>query len=231
MGERKGMTLLEAMLAVGILAIALMGFVAVLVNVNMINGIIQEDTAALNAAHEVMSAVRTANLQYIGLEKQYKSNLHYVYQTYRNYTFDVKFYHGARTNSLGIPDSNGTPRPPGEVVLALDESPQEGDYGRDLDGNGQPDGIDLNQDGALGKLVYRTGAQGESLFPLDLNGDGDFNDRLPTESDQVDAYLGAIKLMPVAVAVRWRREVNEATAGVTLMTVIAKITEAELSYE
>jgi hypothetical protein len=77
----------------------------------------------------------------------------------------------------------------GEVILILDESPDEAAYGRNLGVPGGGSGVDLNGNGATTDVL--NGAD----FQVDIDGDGAFNTDAVAEAN--------LRLIPVVVLIRW----------------------------
>ena len=124
------------------------------------------------------------------------------------HTFRVHLVDGT-TQSLGL-EVSGVQQDEGEVIIIQDETPDEGSYGRDLDGDGNPDGVDLNSDGQRTGVIS---APGSSIFPLDINGTNGTGDEF--------VAAASMNLMPVVVVVRWR-SMTGIERRIQLMSVIGR---------
>jgi prepilin-type N-terminal cleavage/methylation domain-containing protein len=193
----KALTMVELMIALAILAVVMLGAFSTLHASARQNQYFREEAAALRAAQAELARVRNAELTSSTTPSR------------ADYTFTVALVEGQPAGSRGLLEISGS-RPEGEVVFIADETPDESDYGMDLDGNGYPDGVDLNGDGIVGRRAERPDAG--FLFPLDLNGDGAIDvDPLADRSQ--------MKLVPVIVIIRWR-SFTGIEGRVELMTVI-----------
>ena len=195
-GLEEGMSLLELMIALAILSIAILGAGSVLVTTTQANFLVREDAAAMRVARAKIAEIKSTDFDDIITD--YGSN----------YTFRAELVDGVSMN-LGL-EVTGVQQDEGEVVIITDETPDEADYARDLDGNGSADGVDLNSDAS------RTGAftvPGPCVFPMDLNCDGDINDNVVAAAD--------MDLIPVVVIIRWRSQ-GGGTRRVELMTIVGR---------
>ncbi len=198
MGEPRraaGFTMIELMVAVTVIAVMLIGAGSAVSTTMRLNQLMREEGAAIRAAETKLAEIRAATFAYAAT-------------SYSNHTFSVRLLREHRV-SMGL-EVSGAAQPEGEVVLVTDETPDEASYGRDLDGDGSADGVDLNGDGfAIGNLT--TPSSG-SLFPLDLNENGNTTDGVVAAAN--------LKLLPVVVIVRWRSLAGGLEGRVQLMTVI-----------
>lgn len=203
-----GMSLIEVMIAISVLGVAMMGAFSALMTSLKYNQLMREEAAAVQAATQKMAEIRGAAAT--DFEGIFKSKDNGGYGTDVNgdpYTWTLRLLVGQKAGSMGI-EAGGAVQPEGEVVLILDENPDEGDYGRDLDGDGGPDGVDLNGNGVIGTVGTGT------LFPLDLNLDGD-------TSDDLSGAPGNMRMVPVVVVVRWMSRTGTEDR-IDLMTVIGQ---------
>lgn len=220
MKSEKGVTLIEAMMALTVLAIAVAGTITAVLTASMSNTISREYARAYERAQEVIAEIRsTASTNFGG-----------IVSTYDQKEFVVEFYRGQddRCPNCGEPASvvditckkcseslqggprmgipkGGVPSKEGYVVIVNEEAPyirsdNRADYGRDLEpADGVKDGI------ALGDKQDPDGP-----FPLDLNADGDTDD------------VVADPIIPVFVIVRWRTVGRPGSNRVQLCTFIAR---------
>ncbi len=206
-GSRRaaGFSLIEVMIAVSVLAVMMAGASSSIATVLRHNQIMREEGAAIQAAERMLAQVRAAATGVYGL-----AGVVTIYgETSGNpYTERARLLRG-HTPKMGLKVS-GTAQDELEVVLILDETPDESSYGRDLDGTSGPDGIDLNGDNDAVDIL-NSPASG-SLFPLDLDGSETFGDAVAA---------GDLQLLPVVVIVRWRSLAGGLPGRVVLMTIIA----------
>jgi len=200
MGEPRktaGFTMIELMVAVSVIAVMLIGAGSAVTTSMRLNQLMREESAAIRVAEAKIAEIRAATFAYAA-------------SGYNNHTFSVRLLRQHQV-SMGL-EVSGAAQPEGEVVLVTNETPNEASYGRDLDDEAGPDGVDLNGDGfAIGNL---TSPSSGSLFPLDLNGNGNTTDGVVTAAD--------LKLLPVVVIVRWRSLARGLEGRVQLMTVIGE---------
>lgn len=211
-----GFSLIELMIAITVLAVALGGAAAAW-NTAMTQGqLMREEAVALRAAEEVLATIQGTDYDILTppnwvegrnvggwlLAEASAPSLA------REAPFEVSLVAG-HSPRMGL-EYNGTAQAEGEVIIIMNENPQEGDYGRDLDGDGSSDGVDIDSDGSL------SGVPVGSIFPLDLNGDGD-------ATDDLSADPNSMVLIPVVVLVRWQSLGGKAIQGrLQLMTVVRK---------
>jgi type II secretory pathway pseudopilin PulG len=189
--------MIELMIAVAVIAVMVVGAGSALTSTMRLNQFMREEAAAIRAAETKLAEIRAAAFVYAATN-------------YGNHTFRVSLLRG-HDPSMGL-EVSGAAQSEGEVVLVTNETPDETAYGRDLDDEPGPDGVDLNGDGfAIGSLPSSTAG---SLFPLDLNGDGDTNDGV--------VAAGNLELLPVVVIIRWQSLAKGMEGRVQLMTVIGK---------
>ena len=142
----RGLTLIELMIAVAILAIAICGIMSAYFSSHRLNVRSREEAIAVAAAQDKLAEIR---------EHSFAD----IVSTYGGQTFQV----------LGLtPVTPGADQ--GEVIIINDESPDEAAYGRDLDPPVGPDGVDLDGNGRRTDVLGV--ATVTSTFPADLDGDG-----------------------------------------------------------
>ena len=129
MKSKKGVTLVEVMIAVSVLAVAVTGTIAAVQTSNMSNTLSREYARANEAAQTQIAEIRAESFnQIVG--------------RYENATFNVDFYPEQRR--AGAPRMGIGGAAEGEVVIVRDERPSRFSYGRDLEpADGTPDGVDL----------------------------------------------------------------------------------------
>ncbi len=187
-----GFSLIEVMIATSVLAVMMAGASSTLGVVWRHNQLMREEASALRAADSMLAQIRAASLGVYGLmgvEAAYGEPSPGV-----PYTFAVQLLRGHQA-SMGV---DGAPE--GKVLLIMDETPDESDYGVDLNGDG--DAVDtLSSTGSL------------LLFPLDLDGSGTFGDVVAP---------GDLQLLPVVVIMRWNSLAGGLEGRVQLMTIIGE---------
>lgn len=155
-----GFTLIEVVISVAVLATAIAGAFTMYVTQAKSGQWTEERRTAVQAAQEELDAIRN-DLSATGLTDQ-------LFNDYGP---------GGGKASFNVPGLTpiGT-LPTGVVTVINDESPDEGDFLVDLNGNGNRTDIS------------------PAPFPLDINGDGDAND---------DVVTGGFSVFPVVVTVQW----------------------------
>lgn len=184
----KGFTLIELMIALSVITTMIVGASMAMTTSIRYSNYLKEEAAAARVAEALLAEVRAANFSTI-------------VATYDGLTRDVELIPNQVTE---IRYSDDTKIDEAEFVIITDETPNEADYGRDIETfqdksvvptpDGSPDGIDLDDN------VDRTNtpsSASNSLFPMDLNGDGD-------TTDDLSATPGTMRLIPVVVIIRWR---------------------------
>ena len=185
MSSEKGVTLVEVMIAISVLAIAVAGTISAVQTSNMSNTISREHARAAEAAQAMIAEIRA-------------ESFNQIVSRYENTTFNVDFYPEQRR--AGAPRMGIGGAAEGEVVIVRDENPSRFNYGRDLDGDGTPDGVDLG-------TVWGSG--------LDLDASGGI------DAAGVTIAPGALQVIPVYVIVRWQTVGGPLTGRVQLCTFIA----------
>jgi len=191
-----GFSLLELMIAAAILVVVILGTGSVITTTTRQNFMVREDAAAMRAARAKLAEIQAYT--YDDIVAEFGSG----------YTFRVLLVDGT-TQSLGL-EVSGAQQDEGEVVIIQDETPAEASYGRDLNNDSVPDGVDLNSDGQTNGVIS---APGNSIFPLDLNGTNG------TADNSVAA--ASMNLIPVVVVVRWR-SMTGIERRIQLMSVIGR---------
>ena len=124
MKSEKGVSLIEVMVALTVLAMATVGTITAVQLAGMSNSVSREYARAYEAAQERIAIIRSTNFDSIPA-------LH-------GNTYPVDFY-GRQAARMGIGGGDEL-----EVVIVRDENPYPDDYGRDLEPLGDgPDGVDL----------------------------------------------------------------------------------------
>jgi prepilin-type N-terminal cleavage/methylation domain-containing protein len=155
-----GLTLIEVVIAVAVLAVAMAGVFGAIMICFQMNTRAREDSIALSAAQDMLAQIRNTVFENVPT-------------TYDGMTFPVP---GLAPPSPGVD--------PGEVVIIRDETPDESVYCRDLEAPAGPDGVDLNGDGDTWDILD-TAVPGET-FPLDLNReDGPVSDEVALDKMKV----------------------------------------------
>jgi prepilin-type N-terminal cleavage/methylation domain-containing protein len=179
-----GFTLLELMVAVTVMAVMIAGAAMTLNSSWRQNQFMREEVAAIRAAED-----KIAELRGMGLDGLKTAIVDSTLMT----SFPVTLVrgHGARMGPSGGDE--------GQVIPILDEDPDETAYG--------VDGVDIDDNGTVATTTAG------SIFPIDLNGDGD-------DTDDLSTSVGDMKLIPVVVVVRWESLAKGLTGRVQLLTVI-----------
>ena len=186
MSSRKGVTLVEVMIAISVLAVAVAGTISAVQTSNMSNVISREHARAAEAAQAMIAEIRAESFDQI-------------VSRYENATFDVHFYPEQRR--AGAPRMGIGGAAEGEVVIVRDETPGRLNYGRDLDGDGTPDGVDLG-------TVWGSG--------VDLDASGGI------DGAGVTVAPADLQIIPVYVIVRWETVGRPLRGRVQMCTFIAK---------
>ena len=180
-----GFTLLEVTICMAILAFALSGVIAAILVTAQMNTRAEAEMLATAAAEEALAQLR-------------QTPFANIYADYVSPGNDAKRYF--TVNGLQ-PPADGLPH--GEVIVILDETPDEASYGRPLVAGGPAAGIDLNGNGTTNDIL----AAG---FGVDIDADGVLDP---------DPILQAnLKLVPVVVLVRWVS--GEGTQRFQVMTMV-----------
>ena len=144
--KEAGMTLLEVVIAVAVLAVAVCGTVGAMLACYQMNTRSREENLATAAAQDMLATIRETPFENI-------------VASFSGTTF--------RVNGLNTP-AGGADH--GEVIIIADETPDEAVYSRDLELPAGPDGLDLNGDGDRTDVL--NAPDPTSTFPYDLDGDG-----------------------------------------------------------
>ena len=146
MKSEKGVSLIEVMVALTVLAMATVGTITAVQLAGMSNSVSREYARAYEAAQEKIAEIRATDFDSIvGFNGQ---------------RFPVEFYAGQGLDPVLGRMGIGGVREGYVVVIDSDENPDPANYGRDLEPAGDgPDGVDLG-----------------GVFPLDLNGNGNATD-------------------------------------------------------
>lgn len=142
----RGLTLVELMIAVAILAITICATMSAYFSSHRLNVRSREEAIAVAAAQDKLAEIR-------------EHNFDDVVNAYGGQTFQV---FGLNPVAPGVDQ--------GEVIIINDETPDEAAYGRDLEAPVGPDGVDLNGNGRRTDVLGLATVTG--TFPADLDGDG-----------------------------------------------------------
>ena len=199
-----GFSLVEVMFSASILSVLVAAAASAMITSSRRDILTREDGAATYAARAKIAEIR--RLTITQLFTTYDNN---------NRTFSVQLLRGQPAGSMGLV-VNGIREPEGEIIFITSERPDEADYGRDLSpADGQPDGVDLDGNGAFNDVLNVAQADGgRSIFPIDLNGNG-----TTTDTNIAPANL---QLLPVVVVIRWRSRATNEERRVQMMTVISQ---------
>jgi len=174
-----GFTLLEVTICLAILAISIsMAISAILVTAQM-NTRAEAEMLATSAAEEALAQFRPT--PFLDTTAPYDDiDSHYVAPPAS--ADDRRFF---TVPGLQAPAPG---QPHGEIIVILDETPDEAAYGRNLGPGGGAPGVDLNGNGRTNDVL----AGG---FGVDIDGDGALD---------ADPILKANRrLLPVVVLIRW----------------------------
>lgn len=195
-GRRRGLTLLEVCIAMGVLATTVMGVSNLFITSERMSVIAREEAIAMYAAEAVINEMRSAPFSSAAGQKIVAN---YEKET-RPVTLDGP---NATKQRLGMGDVSA---PPGAsagdgikvanelgIVMIYEESPNETHFG-DVDGDGDRDfPVDLDLNGSFNDTLSALGTG--KTFPMNLGGD---NNRI----DQT-IPVSLMKLVPVVIVVRW----------------------------
>ncbi|MHC4916624.1 MAG: PulJ/GspJ family protein [Planctomycetota bacterium] len=145
--KEAGLTLIEVVIAVAILAVVFSMTVSAMLSSYDMSTRSRQDALALAAAQDMVAQIRTAQPNDVA-------------NNFAGLTFTV--------DGLPPPVVGGVAVPHGEVIVIADETPDEAAYGRDLLLPPGPDGIDLDGNGLRWDIL--TVASGACPFPVDLDG-------------------------------------------------------------
>jgi prepilin-type N-terminal cleavage/methylation domain-containing protein len=168
---RAGFTLLEVTICMAILAVALSGTIAAILVTTQMNTQAEAEMLATAATEQALAQVR-------------QTPFDNLYADYVNPGNPAKRYF---TIDGLAPPATGVAH--GEVILILDETPDESTYGQPLAVGDPAAGVDLNANGST------TDSLGGG-FGVDIDGDG------VVDADPIPP--AELQLIPVVVLVRWR---------------------------
>lgn len=199
----KGLTLLEVSLAMVVLTTAIMGVYSLFITSEMLATVAREEAVAMYAAKGVINRMRAANFVNDTWNPATDAPEARPVWAFHNYVEAVNLAGpNAPNQRLGAivvsgGDGNKVPQELGVIVIGQ-ESPSEAAFG-DVDGDGDLDfPIDLNGNGSYEDVLNT--ASSVHPFPLHLGGDA-----LALNEDFMNS-LNLLRFVPVVVAVRWRSQ-------------------------
>lgn len=205
----KGLSLLELMIFIVIMAIAMTGALSMFISSRMAQRIGEERRLASLAAEQKLDEIRN----YI----QGGKTLDEVFQKYG----PLPLPSGGPSATFNVPgltafndtdSSDGarpTPRAIGTVTIINDETPNENAFGYDYANNAQtpPFGVDIDGNGSHliqtgfginGAAGYNTA--NPAPFPLDINGNGSNGTSVPWNRNVTSGFV----MLPVVVTIQWQ---------------------------
>lgn len=194
--RNRGVTLVELMVAMAILAIASMGLVSAFLSGSTLSQLTSEENLAVNAARAKMAEMReTIDVGYSFGGQDY-TGLDAMVARYRPSGGDRSF----AVAGLDVQDGKTSV---GEVILYLDEGSVQGSVPVELggstdvgDGAGHYSGVHTG----CTTVALTTDADGYQFGTLDLDGNAASVDNLSTPT----AGTYAVKMVPVEVRISWK---------------------------
>ncbi|GMV80912.1 MAG: hypothetical protein AMXMBFR7_20960 [Planctomycetota bacterium] len=203
----KGLTLLEVSLAMVVLTTAIMGVYSLFITSEMLATLSREESIAMYAAKGVINRMRAAPFENDTWNPATDSPESRPVWAYHNYVEPVNLAGpNAPNQRLGAivvdgGDGDKVPQELGVQVIGM-ESPDESVFG-DVDGDGDLDfPVDLNGNGRYDDVL--TVSSPVHPFPMDLSGSASITDNLMNS-------LNLLRFVPVVVVVRWRSQAGMET--------------------